>query len=217
MSITALLVLKCTPDTPNPVILAHAFDFSGFNYFYHPNISEFVRFFGSTVAGRTLPSQRQSVKHKGSCSYYLPLAISALLFEFYEVVHAYNRNGLCAVGFMDDCYPVRSAFSLLDQVLDEYQKIFGETWRSTKEVSNQKWPYLVEALEKFKDPAEADKLLKIQIELDETSIIIHKTIDGLLARGEKLDNLVEKSSDLNKASKMFYKRARKTNSCCTIL
>ncbi|CAN7122029.1 unnamed protein product [Brassica rapa subsp. narinosa] len=201
MSITALLVLKCTPDTPNPVILAHAFDFSGFNYFYHPNISEFARFFGSTVAGRTLPSQRQSVKHK----------------DIDEVVHAYNRNGLCAVGFMDDCYPVRSAFSLLDQVLDEYQKIFGETWRSAKEVSNQKWPYLVEALEKFKDPAEADKLLKIQMELDETSIIIHKTIDGLLARGEKLDNLVEKSSDLNKASKMFYKRARKTNSCCTIL
>ena len=129
MSITALLVLKCTPDTPNPVILAHAFDFSGFNYFYHPNISEFVRFFGSTVAGRTLPSQRQSVKHKGSCSYSLPLAISypCLSFKVYnwtwcvwaidEVVHSYNRNGLCAVGFMDDRYPVRSAFSLLDQVL----------------------------------------------------------------------------------------------------
>jgi hypothetical protein len=31
-------------------------------------------------------------------------------------VHAYNRNGLCAVGFMDDHYPVRSAFSLLNQV-----------------------------------------------------------------------------------------------------
>lgn len=32
-------------------------------------------------------------------------------------VHSYNRNGLCALGFMDDPYPVRSAFSLLNQVI----------------------------------------------------------------------------------------------------
>ena len=31
-------------------------------------------------------------------------------------VHAYNSNGLCALGFMDDHYPVRSAFSLLNKV-----------------------------------------------------------------------------------------------------
>jgi len=31
-------------------------------------------------------------------------------------VHTYNRNGLCALGFMDDHYPIRSAFSLLNQV-----------------------------------------------------------------------------------------------------
>jgi hypothetical protein len=41
----------------------------------------------------------------------------SLHFLFVEYkVHAYNRNGLCAVGFMDDHYPVRSAFSLLNQV-----------------------------------------------------------------------------------------------------
>jgi hypothetical protein len=28
---------------------------------------------------------------------------------------------------------------------------------------------------------------------------------------------VEKSSDLSMASQMFYKQAKKTNSCCTIL
>ena len=31
-------------------------------------------------------------------------------------VHPHNRNGLCAVAFMDDHYPVRSAFSLLNKV-----------------------------------------------------------------------------------------------------
>lgn len=118
---------------------------------------------------------------------------------------------------MDDHYPVRSAFSLLNQVLDEYQKKFGDSWRTAQEDSTQPWPYLNEALTKFQDPAEADKLLKIQRELDETKIILHKTIDSVLARGERLDSLVEKSSDLSTASQMFYKQAKKTNQCCTIL
>ncbi|KAF7154198.1 hypothetical protein RHSIM_Rhsim01G0044100 [Rhododendron simsii] len=115
-------------------------------------------------------------------------------------VHSYSRNGLCVVGFMDDHYPVRSAFSLLNQLLDEYQKNFGDSWRTVQADSTQPWPYLNEALTKFQDPAEADKLLKIQRELDETKIILHKTIDSVLARGERLDSLVEKSSDLSAAS-----------------
>ncbi|KAG7023458.1 VAMP-like protein YKT61 [Cucurbita argyrosperma subsp. argyrosperma] len=199
MKITALLVLKCHPEGSDPIILANAADVSHFGYFQRPSVREFICFVGRTVAKRTPPDQRQSVQH-----------------EEYKV-HSYNRNGLCALGFMDDHYPVRSAFSLLNQVMDEYQKIFGETWRTAQADNFQPWPYLTEALTKFQDPAEADKLLKIQRELDETKIILHKTIDSVLERGEKLDSLVEKSSDLSAASQMFYKQAKKTNQCCTIL
>uniref|UniRef100_A0A7N2L266 VAMP-like protein YKT61 n=1 Tax=Quercus lobata TaxID=97700 RepID=A0A7N2L266_QUELO len=182
MKITALLVLKCNPEGTDPVILANALDVSHFGYFQRSSVKEFILFVARTVASRTPPSQRQSVQH-----------------EEYKV-HAYNRNGICSLGFMDDHYPVRSAFSLLNQVLDEYQKNFGDTWKTVQADSTQPWPYLNEALMKFQDPAEADKLLKIQRELDETKIILHKTIDSVLARGEKLDSLVEKSSDLSAAS-----------------
>ncbi|KAL3533147.1 hypothetical protein ACH5RR_006668 [Cinchona calisaya] len=201
MKITALMVLKCGPDeSKDPVILANAYDVSNFGFFQRSSVKEFITFVGRTVAKRTLPSQRQSVQH-----------------EEYKV-HSYNRNGLCAVAFTDDHYPVRSAFSLLNQVLDEYQKNFGDSWKTVQaDNTSQPWPYLSEALSKFQDPAEADKLLKIQRELDETKIILHKTIDSVLARGEKLDSLVEKSSDLSAASQMFYKQAKKTNQCCTIL
>ncbi|KAG5559541.1 hypothetical protein RHGRI_009166 [Rhododendron griersonianum] len=183
MKITALLVLKCNPDgSSDPVILANASDVSHFGYFQRSSVREFIVFVGRTVGKRTPPNQRQSVQH-----------------EEYKV-HSYNRNGLCAVGFMDDHYPVRSSFSLLNQVLDEYQKNFGDSWRAVKVDNTQPWPYLNEALTKFQDPAEADKLLKIQRELDETKIILHKTIDSVLARGERLDSLVDKSSDLSAAS-----------------
>nr|KJB54022.1 hypothetical protein B456_009G054600 [Gossypium raimondii] len=195
MKITSLLVLKCNPKGSDPIILANATDVSHFGYFQRSSVREFIVFVARTVAKRTPPGQRQSVQH-----------------EEYKV-HAYNRNGLVALGFMDDHYPVRSAFSLLNQVLDEYLKNFGESWRTVQADSAQSWPYLEEAL----DPAEADKLLKIQRELDETKIILHKTIDSVLERGEKLDSLVEKSSDLSAASQMFYKQAKRTNQCCTLL
>lgn len=66
----------------------------------------------------------------------------------------------------------------------------------------------------LQDPVAADKLTKIQKDLDETKVILHQTIDSVLRRGEKLDTLVDKSADLSLASQMFYKQARKTNSCC---
>ncbi|CAL9206288.1 unnamed protein product [Musa hybrid cultivar] len=206
MKITALLLLRTAGDyssssgPSDPVVLANAYDVSRFGYFQRTAAKEFILFVARTVAKRTPPGQRQSVQH-----------------EEYKV-HSYNRNGLCALAFMDDHYPVRSAFSLLNKVvLDEYQKTFGDSWRVQQTDSNQPWPFLTEAFTKFQDPAEADKLLKIQRDLDETKILLHKTIDSVLARGEKLDSLVEKSSDLSAASQMFYKQARKTNQCCTLL
>ncbi|KAL6840109.1 hypothetical protein ACP4OV_029919 [Aristida adscensionis] len=88
------------------------------------------------------------------------------------------------------------------RVLDEYQKAFGDSWKSATADGTQPWPFLTDALTKFQDPAEADKLMKIQRDLDETTIILHKTIESVLARGERLDSLVEKSSDLSAASQV---------------
>jgi synaptobrevin family protein YKT6 len=78
------------------------------------------------------------------------------------------------------------------------------------------FPPLEEYLQKYQDPSSADKITKIQKDLDETTQILHKTIDNVLARGEKLDDLVDRSNDLSAQSKMFYKQAKKTNSCCVI-
>ncbi|KNC74376.1 hypothetical protein SARC_13073 [Sphaeroforma arctica JP610] len=67
---------------------------------------------------------------------------------------------------------------------------------------------------KYQNPAEADKMMKIQQDLDETKVILHKTIESVLERGEKIDTLVERSEDLSRQSKVFYTQAKKTNQCC---
>lgn len=78
-------------------------------------------------------------------------------------------------------------------------------------------PQLKDYIAKYQDPRQADSILKIQQELDETKIVLHKTIESVLERGEKLDNLVARSEGLSAQSKMFYSTAKKQNSCCVMM
>jgi hypothetical protein len=70
---------------------------------------------------------------------------------------------------------------------------------------------------RFQDPKQADTIMRVQAELDETKIVLHKTIESVLERGEKLDSLVERSDALSAQSKMFYKTAKKQVSTTTML
>lgn len=78
--------------------------------------------------------------------------------------------------------------------------------RSTWATSNPTlvFPELKEYIVKYQDPQQADSIMKIQKELDETKIVLHKTIESVLQRGEKIDDLVAKSDGLSAQSKMFY-------------
>jgi synaptobrevin family protein YKT6 len=64
MKITALAVLKCSPEGLDPVILAQALDVSHFEYFQRSSMKEFIVFVSRTIARRTPPSQHQFVQHE---------------------------------------------------------------------------------------------------------------------------------------------------------
>lgn len=158
-----------------------------------------LTFLTKTFAKRTEPGQRQSITHES------------------HVVHCYMRSdGLGGTVTTDAEYPARVAFVLLGRVLEDFTLEYGEAWKTCNEPESIVWPKLEEYLAKYQNPAEADKVTKIQKDLDETTQILHKTIDSVLERGVKLDNLVERSNDLSAQSKLFYKQAKKTNSCCVV-
>jgi synaptobrevin family protein YKT6 len=162
-------------------------------------VKEMLSFLTKTFIKRTQPGQRQSVTHEG------------------YVVHCYVRaDGLGGTVTTDLEYPARVAFVMLGQLLDEFTAAQGDSWKSVTTPESVVYPPIEEYLVKYQDPAAADKITKIQKDLDETTEILHKTIDSVLERGVKLDNLVERSDDLSNQSKMFYKQAKKTNSCCVI-
>ncbi len=167
--------------------------------FIEQTIKEMLGFLTRTFMKRTEPGQRQSITHED------------------YVVHCYVRSdGLGGTVVTDSEYPARVAFVLLTQLLDDFTAAVGDRWKTCTAPESIAFPALDEYLQKFQDPSAADKITKIQNDLDETTQILHKTIDSVLERGVKLDNLVERSNDLSAQSKMFYKQAKKTNSCCVI-
>lgn len=158
-----------------------------------------LTFLTKTFIKRTEPGQRQSVTHEG------------------YVVHCYVRSdGLGGAVTTDADYPARVAFVLLGQLLEEFTAEHGDTWKTVNAAESVVFPPIEEYLVKYQDPSAADKVTKIQKDLDETTQILHKTIDSVLERGVKLDSLVERSNDLSSQSKMFYKSAKKTNACCVV-
>lgn len=116
---------------------------------------------------------------------------------------------------MDTEYPQRVAFTLISKMLTDFTAKHGDAWKNTNSVLS--FPELDAFLKQYQDPANADQLTKMQKDLDETKIILHKTIENVLERGQKIDTLIEKSEDLSSSSKMFYKTARKQNSCCELM
>jgi synaptobrevin family protein YKT6 len=130
------------------------------------------------------------------------------------VAHAYTRfDGLSGVLIADKEYPVRVAYSLLNKMLEEFSsRMPSSTW-----IGPLVYPPLRDYLHKYQDPRQADTILKVQQELDETKIVLHKTIESVLQRGEHLDSLIQKSDMLSGQSKTFYKAAKKQNSCCSVM
>lgn len=118
--------------------------------------------------------------------------------------HAYGRTeGIAGIIISDHDYPSLVAHQLLSKVVDEF---LTQHPRSSWADSNPTlaFPELKDYLVKYQDPQQADSIMKIQKELDETKIVLHKTIESVLQRGVKIDELVAKSDGLSAQSKMFY-------------
>lgn len=87
----------------------------------------------------------------------------------------------------------------MDDFLTLHPRARWATGKPTLEV-----PSLNDFIQKYQDPRQADSILKIQQELDETKIVLHQTIESVLARGTKIDDLVGRSEGLSAQSKLFY-------------
>ncbi|KAJ8778711.1 hypothetical protein J1605_013388 [Eschrichtius robustus] len=170
------------------VLLKAAYDVSSFSFFQRSSVQEFMTFTSQLIVERSSKGSRASVKEQ----------------EY--LCHVYVRNdSLAGVVIADNEYPSRVAFTLLEKVLDEFSRQVDRIDWPVGSPDTIQYAGLDGHLSRYQNPREADPMTKVQAELDETKIILHNTMESLLERGEKLDDLVSKSEVLGIQSKAFYK------------
>ena len=207
MNIYSVIIFN-TKVTPNhPTVLGSAYDVSSVSWFQQSTAKEVLLFASRECAARTNPGQRQSIENQEHlCHIYVTL------------------QGLAVAVVASENYPQRAAFGLASAVINEFNQNFASTpatahWETTKtDISlGNLDAVLAVMLKKYQDPLEADKLLKIQKDIDSTRDVLIQTMEKLLDRGDALSDLAAKSDDLSLHSKIFLDRSTALNSCCVIL
>lgn len=111
--------------------------------------------FAKTVAERTKAGQRQDVEEQS--------------YTF----HAYGRSeGVAGIIISDHEYPALVAHQLLSKVVDEFLSKNPRSVFATATPNSVMMPQMKEYIVKYQDPQQADSIMKIQKELDETKITL---------------------------------------------
>ena len=97
--------------------------------------------------------------------------------------HAHNADGLVGIAFADAAYPARAAFGVVAKAIDDFTTQAGGSWRGATADTADAQAVCEAAVARYQDPAAADKLTAIQRDLDETKVVLHQTIESVLARG----------------------------------
>jgi len=176
MKIQSIQLFSKSAEANSAVGLCRASELSQFAFYQKPSVQEFLNFFSTTVANRTQAGQRQSIQEQN------------YTFHVYCIP---DSGDLAAVMVTDDEYPVRVAFSLLNKLTDEFQQSYPKeeyaarvndarmaNRNNPKLTTEISWPTLNTYLQKYQDPKQADTIMRVQQELDETKIVLVSGVPG---------------------------------------
>lgn len=201
MKVFSIIILRWFEDPKRaPKVLTAVYELSSFSYFQRGSVKEVALFVSREVAQRSKKGERQSISHQG--------------YMCHSFVHPAGAS--CAL-LTDTEYPQRVAFNLCNVAVENFLKEYASTFNNYETDQDLKVAGLEALLQKYQDPEQADPAMKIQKDLEETKQILVKSIDQILERGEKLENLAAKSNDLSFQSKAFMSNAEKMNKCCSYM
>ncbi|OII72947.1 uncharacterized protein cubi_02178 [Cryptosporidium ubiquitum] len=205
MKLLSILLYKW--DKEHPILLTSNYNLVDYNFFQRKTIQEHIAFHSRLLCSRVQEGNRVTVTFPqdiGNCHIYI----------------SNSGLGICCITSPD--YPVRCAFSLLNEYLKAYMDsknhdtLISLDLNNIVQDQNESIPECNEIFKKYQDPLNNDKIFKVQKDLDEVRDVMLKNIEDLLHRGETLDTLMQKSSDLSAASYQFYRTAKKNNQCCQL-
>lgn len=201
MKVISLIVFRWFDDSKRrSIVLAQAYELSSFSFFKRSHVKEVALFVSREVVQRSKSGERQSVAHQG------------------HVCHVFVHHlGVACAALTDADYPATLAHNLCGAAAERFLQEHGESFESYESDQDLKVSELEALLTRYQDPETADPIAKLKKDLEETKQILHKSIDQMLERDEKLETLAKKSYDLNLRSKAFLTETEKMNKCCSYM
>jgi len=135
------------------------------------------------------------------------------------VFHYMIENGICYLMLCDKNYPKRLAFLFLDEISREFVSSLriehGDEWLRELETVGRAYAFIKfdqiiqRKRREYADPNSSANMRKLNDELASIHHIMRKTIDDVLDRGSKLDDVQEMSKNLASDSKKYKWGAKK--------
>ena len=149
--------------------------------------------FSAVARQRIVPNVSKLAKEK------ISLESEKVLF------HVTSLSDLIVVCAADQDYPRHLAFTFLEDIRRQFCQQFPEP-RNPAQCTNFN-KLMKDRVQYFNSP-EADKLRKLQSQLDEVKDVMVRNIETVLERGEKIDSLVDKTNELAVESDHFFVGSR---------
>lgn len=107
-------------------------------------------------------------------------ASSLTTFKLEFVFHIYGHTeGVTGVLISNEVYPTRNAHVLLGKIVDEFLQQNGNAKTASGPVA---FPALKDYILKYQKADDVDQIAKITRELEDTKIVLHKTIESVSLR-----------------------------------
>jgi len=127
------------------------------------------------------------------------------------IFHYMIENGICYMTLTDKSYPKRLAFLFLEEISKDFESDlrseYGDEWIRTVETVGRPYAFIKfdRIIQKkrrdFQDPNSTSNMKKLTDDLQTIQSVMRKTIDDVLDRGNKLDDVTEMSKNLASESK----------------
>ena len=136
----------------------------------------------------------------------------------YKINITTRHNGLIGVLVTDDNYPRRISLTIIQNILDKFELKYNiNDLNGIKDYCVSKFnKECHNILKANKDPSQSDDIYKTQKEVEDIKNIMEENIDKILDRGEKIEDIIERTNELDSNAYDFYRSAKKL-ACCKIL
>jgi synaptobrevin len=135
-----------------------------------------------------------------------------------DMIDRVMHHRLIVMVATSDGYPKRLKMAVSDKLLDYIAPILSTSKGAyTRQIAERLDRKIMAVIKEYYLPQNVDNIGSMRSGLDDTKEVMRDNVEKLLARGDQIDDLVERSADLSTKSKTFYKTSKRLNQNCCII